>query len=51
MQYEFKVIELTNRSKDLEKALNQFGKLGFRLANFLLIEEHLQLVLEKEIEE
>lgn len=51
MPYEYKVIELTNRSAELEKALNHFGKLGFKLANFLLIEEYLQLVLEKEVED
>ena len=51
MEYKYKVIELTNRSVELEEALNHFGKLGFKLVNFLLIEEYLQLVLEKEVEE
>lgn len=51
MRYEYKVIEVTNKSFELEEALNHFGVRGFRLVNFLLIEEHLQLTLEKEVEE
>jgi len=51
MIYKYKVIELSNKSFALEEALNHFGKEGYKLVNFLLIEEHLQLTLEKEVED
>ena len=46
MIYKYKVIEITNHSKELEDVLNDFGRLGYRLANFLEIDGHLQLTLE-----
>ena len=49
--YQYKVIELTNHSKELEEALNKFGRLGYRLANFLEVDGHLQLTLEMKAEE
>lgn len=51
MMYQYKVIELTNHSKELEVALNEFGRRGYRLANFLEIDGHLQLTLEMELVE
>lgn len=46
MIYKYKVIELTNHSQELENILNDFGKNGYKLINFLEIEGNLQIILE-----
>ena len=46
MVYGYKVIELTNHSKQIEDTLNDFGKCGYKLINFLEIEGNVQLILE-----
>ena len=46
MVYGYKVIDLPNRSKQIERALNDFGTCGYKLVNFLKIEDNVQLILE-----
>ena len=51
MMYQYKVIQLTNHSKELEEALNKFARKGYRLANFFEVDGHLQLIFEMELVE
>ena len=46
MTYGYKVIELINHSHKIENVLNEFGECGYKLVNFLEIEDHVQIILE-----
>ena len=51
MKYNYKVIDLTNRSVDVENALNSFAKHGYRYVNSHVEDGAVQIILEKKVEE
>ena len=48
MTYEYVVFELTNKSKDVEKALNEWGDWEYKIKNFHVNGDHVQIIMERE---
>lgn len=51
VKYEFKVVDLTHPSIDVEATLNNFGQLGFKVVSEFTRDENVYIVLQKEISE
>ena len=51
MEYKYKVLELANKSKELEDALNECGRRHYKLSNIYIEDGFAQVIVEKETEE
>ena len=49
MTYEYKIVELSHPSIDVEATLNNFGKLGFKFVTKYTKGENIYFTLEREL--